>query len=258
MTGPAYTNLALFVSEFMGTMLLLLLGVGVSANTSLKKAFGFGPDWLLIAFGWGFAVFVGASVSWRSGAQLNPAVTFQQAFVGSLPWEKVPLYLVAQLLGAMAGAGLAYLVYKKQFDTTDEPQNTGGIFFTSPSVRAPGWNIVSEAIGTFVLLIWIQESSPFQFGVGDSAPQFGNSALGYAGVAFTVIAIGASLGGATGYAINPARDLGPRIMYALLPIKGKGSCNWSYAWVPIVGPLVGVALVVAFYYATGVGAGSVS
>lgn len=253
-----YSNLSLFVSEFMGTMLLILLGVGVCANTTLKKAFGRGPDWLLISFGWGFAVFVGASVAWRSGAQLNPAVTFQQAIVGSTPWNKVPLYLAAQLLGAMVGACLAYLVYKKQFDTHDEPQNTGGIFFTSPSVSAPRWNIISEAIGTFVLLIWIQESSPFQPGTGDSAPQFGNSALGYAGVAFTVIAIGASLGGATGYAINPFRDLGPRIVYTLLPIKGKGSSNWSYAWIPIVGPLVGVALVVAFYYMTGLGAGSIS
>ncbi|TXH39882.1 MAG: aquaporin family protein [Actinobacteria bacterium] len=253
---PQYSNLALFVSEFMGTMLLILLGVGVSANTTLKKAFGFGPNWLLIAFGWGFAVFVGASVSWRSGAQLNPAVTLQQAFTGSMPWSKVPLYLVAQVLGAIVGAGLAYLVYKKQFDEADEPENTGGIFFTGPSILSPWWNIVSEAIGTFVLLIWIQESSPFQPGTADSAPQFGNSALGYAGVAFTVIAIGASLGGATGYAINPARDLGPRIMYTLLPIKGKGSSNWGYAWIPIVGPLVGVAAVVIFYNLTGAGAGS--
>lgn len=253
-----YSNLVLFLSEFTGTMLLLLLGVGVSANTSLKKSFGFGPNWLLIAFGWGFAVFVGASVSWRSGANLNPAVTLEQAAVGALPWSRVPLYLVAQLLGAIVGAGLAYLVYKKQFDTHDEPQNTGGIFFTSASVPAPAWNVISEAIGTFVLLIWIQESSPFQPGTGDSTPQFGNSALGYAGVAFTVIAIGASLGGPTGYAINPARDLGPRIMYSLLPIKGKGSSNWGYAWVPIVGPLVGVVAAVAWFWASGGDPGSMA
>lgn len=246
-----YSDLVLFLSEFSGTMLLILLGVGVSANTSLKKAFGFGPNWLLIAFGWGFAVFVGASVSWRSGAQLNPAVTLEQAAVGSMPWSKVPLYIVAQVLGAMAGAGLAYLTYKKQFDTHDDPANTGGIFFTTASVYSPVWNVVSEAIGTFVLLMFVQESSPFQFGTADSTPEFGNSALGYAGVAFTVIAIGASLGGPTGYAINPARDLGPRIMYSLLPIKGKGSSNWGYSWIPIVGPLVGVALALLWLTLTG-------
>lgn len=240
-----------FASEFTGTMLLILLGVGVSANTSLKKSFGFGSDWLLIAFGWGFAVFVGASVSWRSGAQLNPAVTLVQAANGVLPWDHVPIYITAQLLGAMLGAVLAYLVYKKQFDTHDDPANTGGIFFTSPSVKAPSWNIISEAIGTFVLLMWVQQSSPFQAGTADAAPQFGNSALGYAGVAFTVIAIGASLGGPTGYAINPVRDLGPRIVYTFLPIKGKGSSNWGYSWVPIVGPLVGVALTVAYLWLAG-------
>jgi glycerol uptake facilitator protein len=249
MPGPS--NVVLFISEFTGTLLLLLLGVGVSANTTLKKAFGHGPNWLLIAFGWGFAVFVGASVAWRSGANLNPAVTLEQAVIGVLPWRQVPLYLSAQLLGAMAGAGLAYLVYKKQFDTHDDPANTGGIFFTTAAVRAPFWNVVSEAIGTFVLVIWVQESSPFQPGVGDSMPQFGNAALGYAGVAFTVIAIGASLGGATGYAINPARDLGPRIVYTFLPIRGKGSSDWSYAWVPIVGPLVGVALALMWFWIGG-------
>ncbi len=246
-----YSNLVLFLSEFTGTMLLLLLGVGVSANVSLRKSFGFGPNWLLIAFGWGFAVFVGASISWRSGANLNPAVTLEQAIVGALPWSKVPLFFVAQLLGAMAGAALAYLTYKKQFDVEPEPQSTGGIFFTTASVRAPMWNVVSEAIGTFVLLIWIQESSPFQAGTADSTPQFGNSALGYAGVAFTVIAIGASLGGPTGYAINPFRDLGPRIMYAVLPIRGKGSAQWNYSWVPIVGPLVGVVFAAAYFWLTG-------
>ncbi|MCB0916471.1 MAG: aquaporin family protein [Actinobacteria bacterium] len=246
-----YSLSTLFFSELVGTMLLLLLGVGVSANTTLKRSFGHGHDWLLIAFGWGFGVFVGASVAWRSGANLNPAVTLQQAFTGSLPWSYVPLYLVAQLIGAMLGALLAYLAYKKQFDTHDDPANTGGIFFTSAAVRAPGWNLTTEAIGTFVLLLWVHESSPFQFGVGDAAPQFGNSALGYAAVAFTVIAIGASLGGPTGYAINPFRDLGPRIVYTFLPIKEKGSSQWGYSWVPIVGPLLGVVAALLFYLSLG-------
>ncbi len=237
-----YSNLTIFVSEFIGTALLIVLGVGVCANTTLKKSFGHGRDWLLISFGWGFAVFVGASVAWKSGAQLNPAVTLGLAMTDAIKWSIVPLYLAAELLGAMTGAILAYLAYKKQFDTHDDPANTGGIFFTSAAVRSNPWNLVTEAIGTFVLVYWVLQSSPFEPGTGDSAPAFGNSALGYAGVAFCVIAIGASLGGPTGYAINPTRDLGPRIIYSLLPIKGKGSSNWGYAWIPIVGPLIGAIL----------------
>ncbi len=240
----------IFASEFIGTTLLLLLGIGVGANTTLKKSFGVGKNWLLISFGWGFAVFVGASVAWRSGAQLNPAVTLALATTGSLSWSKVPLIIVAQVAGAVFGACLAYLAYKKQFDTHDEPANTGGIFFTSASVSAPTWNIVSEVIGTFVLVYWVLESSPFQPGTADSSVQFGNSALGYAGVAFTVIAIGASLGGPTGYAVNPARDFGPRLTYAFLPIKGKGSANWGYAWIPIVGPIIGALIAVGFFELT--------
>lgn len=240
----------LFASEFIGTALLILLGVGVSANVTLKKAFGHGKDWLLISIGWGFAVFVGASVAWRSGAQLNPAVTIALAWTGVFPWSHVPFFILAQVLGAMFGALCAYLVYKKQFDTHDQPESTGGIFFTSASVPAPIWNIISEMVGTFVLIYFILESSPFQPGTADSSPQFGNSALGYAGVAFTVIAIGASLGGATGYAVNPARDLGPRIMYTLLPIRGKGSSNWGYSWIPILGPIIGAIVAILFFQAT--------
>ena len=183
-------------------------------------------------------------------------MTLQQAFTGSMPWGKVPLYLVAQVLGAIVGAGLAYLVYKKQFDEADEPENTGGIFFTGPSILSPWWNIVSEAIGTFVLLIWIQESSPFQPGTADSARSSATPLWATPVWPSQLSPSAPSLGGATGYAINPARDLGPRIMYTLLPIKGKGSSNWGYAWIPIVGPLVGVAAVVIFYNLTGAGAGS--
>lgn len=236
------SNLQVFASEFFGTMVLLLLGVGVCANTTLKKAFGNGKDWLLISFGWGFAVFAGASIAWKSGAHLNPAVTVAVATTGGIPWSITPVYFAAEILGAFVGAGLAYLMYKKQFDTHDEPENTGGIFFTSPSVPNHFWNFVSEMIATFVLIYWILQSSPFELGTADSSVQFGNSALGYAGVAFVVVAIGGSLGGATGYAINPARDFGPRVMYSLLPIKGKGSSNWSYAWIPFLGPIVGALL----------------
>jgi glycerol uptake facilitator protein len=241
----------IMLSEFIGTAILLLLGIGVSANTTLRRSFGHGGDWLLISVGWGFAVFVGASVAWRSGAQLNPAVTLGLAMTGTVPWDQVPWFVAAQVLGAIAGAALAYLAYKKQFDTHDDPGATGGVFFTSASVRAPGWNVLSEAVGTFVLVYWVLQSSPFVAGTGDQPPQIGNAALGYAGVAFTVIAIGASLGGPTGYAVNPARDLGPRLVYALLPIRGKGSADWGYAWVPVVGPLVGAAAAAGLFLATG-------
>jgi len=241
----------ILLSEFIGTALLLLLGIGVGANTTLSRSFGHGRDWLLISLGWGFAVFVGASVAWRSGAQLNPAVTLALAMTGSVPWNQVPWFFLAQVLGAMAGAVLAYLTYKKQFDTHDDPAGTGGVFFTSASVRAPAWNLLTEAIGAFVLVYWVLQSTPFQPGTGDSSPVFGNAALGYAGVAFTVIAIGASLGGPTGYAVNPARDFGPRLVYALLPIRGKGSAQWGYAWIPIVGPLLGGAVGAVLFNAVG-------
>ena len=251
MTSLSGTGILL--SEFIGTAVLLLLGIGVSANTTLRRSFGHGRDWLLVSVGWGFAVFVGASVAWRSGAQLNPAVTLGLAITDAVPWNQVPWFFAAQVLGAMAGAVLAYLVYKKQFDTHDDPAGTGGVFFTSPSVPAPRWNVVSEAVGTFVLVYWVLQSSPFVPGTGDQPPQIGNAALGYAGVAFTVIAIGASLGGPTGYAVNPARDLGPRLVFAVLPIAGKGSANWGYAWVPVVGPLLGAAAAAGLFLATGGG-----
>ena len=185
---------------------------------------------------------VGAGVSRSSGANLNPAVTLAFTVNGTQEWSEFPFYVVGQVLGAMFGALLGYLVYKKQFDTNGDNTNTGGLFYTSASVPSIWWNILSETIATFVLVYWVLASSPFVPGTGDSAPEFGNAALGYAGVAFTVIAVGASLGGATGYAINPARDFGPRFVYWLLPMKGKGSSNCSYAWIAILGPLLGGAI----------------
>lgn len=240
--NPSYSTI--FVSEFIGTALLLLLGIGVGCNQNLKRAFGYGPSWLLTSIGWGFAVFVGASVAWKSGAQLNPAVTIAITMSDSSnqAWNVVPVYIAAQVLGAMVGALLAYLLYKKQFDTNPDNTQTGGLFYTSASVPAAGWNLLSEAIATFVLIYWVLASSPFIAGTGDSPPEFGNAALGYAGVAFTVIAVGASLGGATGYAINPARDFGPRLVYWLLPLRGKGSSNWGYAWIAILGPIIGAVV----------------
>lgn len=228
----------IFLWEFMGTAVLTLLGCGVVANVTLSRSKGNGGGWLLVSFGWGFAVFAGASVAAPTDAHINPAVTLGLAVDGQVPWSQVPVYIVAQLIGGAVGAGLCWAVYKLQFDTHDDPANTGGIFYTSPTVRHSAWNVISETIATFVLVLWIIVTPTIKMGE-EGTPDFGNDALGYAGVAFIVISIGASLGGPTGYAINPARDLGPRIAYALLPIKGKGTAEWGYSWVPIVGPLLG-------------------
>lgn len=224
--------------ETLGTAGLILLGAGVVANVVLKKTLGTGGGWLLINFGWGFAVFVGASIAHPSGAHINPAVTLGLAVADKTEWADVPAYLIGQMVGAFIGAVLAWAVYKLQFDTHDEPANTRGVFCTGPTVPNYAWNLVTEIIATFVLVFWILLSPGAESGP-DGVPTFGNSALGYAAVAFVVVSIGASLGGPTGYAINPARDLGPRIAYAVLPIKGKGSPEWNYSWVPVVGPIVG-------------------
>jgi len=219
--------------ELIGTGMLTLLGCGVVANVVLTKSLGFGGGWLLVNIGWGFAVFAGASIAAPSGAHLNPAVTLGLAVsdadtVGG--WGMVPAYLIGQLLGAFLGAVLCWVAYKLQFDTHEDPAGTRGIFCTGPTVPSAGWNVATEVIGTFVLVLWILLAAP------------GNAALGYAAVSFLVIGIGASLGGPTGYAINPARDLGPRIAYAILPIRDKGSAEWNYSWIPVAGPIIGGVL----------------
>lgn len=232
----------IFVSELMGTCLLTLLGCGVVATVTLRDSLGNNGGWLLVNFGWGIAVFIGASVAAPSGAHINPAVTFGLAVNGQIEWSQLPVYVAAQMIGAIIGAALCWAAFKLQFDTHDDPANTRGIFCTAPTVRNYPWNLVTEAIGTFVLVLWITMSPTAQPTAPGGVPEFGNDALGYAAVMFVVIGIGNSLGGPTGYAINPARDLGPRIAYALLPIRGKGSADWGYSWVPVVGPLIGAAL----------------
>jgi glycerol uptake facilitator protein len=239
---------SIFVWETLGTAVLILMGAGVVANVVLKDTLGNAGGWLLINFGWGFAVFAGASIAAPSGAHLNPAVTLGLAIADKTPWHQVPVYFAAQFLGAFLGAVLAWLAYKAQFDAHDDPRGTRGIFCTAPTVPRTGWNVVTEVIGTFVLVAWVL-LSPAAKEAADGVPQLGNSALGYAGVAFVVIGIGNSLGGPTGYAINPARDLGPRIAYAILPIRDKGSAEWGYSWVPVVGPLIGGALAALLFLA---------
>jgi glycerol uptake facilitator protein len=228
----------MFLSEFLGTAILLLLGAGVVANVILPKTKGFGGGWLLINFGWGLAVFTGVYVAFQSGAHLNPAVTLGIWAAGKdefAPGIEVSatnalVYMAAQLLGAAVGAALAFLVYKKHFDEDADPAVKLGVFSTGPELRSKGWNFATEVVATFVLVFWVVIS-------GNTPAE-----IGPLGVALVVVAIGASLGGPTGYAINPARDLGPRIAHALLPIRGKGSSDWSYAWVPVLGPVVGGVL----------------
>ncbi len=240
----------IMVNEFIGTAILVLIGCGIGALGSLKKSLGYGlGNWSLTAFGWGMAVYVAASVSWASGANLNPAVTLALTLDGTQTWAEFPFYITAEMLGGIVGALLVYVVYKKQFDTNPNNETTGTIFYTAPGVRSLGWNIASEAIATFVLVYWIIQQAPWEPATIDHAPSLGNIGLGYAGVAFAVIAIGAGLGGATGYAINPARDLGPRIAYAIMPVKNKQKIDWGYAIVPVVGPLIG-AVVAAVAYIT--------
>ncbi|WP_421735931.1 MIP/aquaporin family protein [Cellulomonas sp.] len=227
-----------FVSEVMGTGMLILLGAGVVANVILPKNKGFDGGWLLINFGWGLAVFAGVYVAYKSGAHLNPAVTMgiwtsgADEFAPGIPVTAANgfLYVVAQMTGAALGAGVAFLAYKKHFDEDADAGVKLAVFSTGPAIRSYAWNFITEVIATFVLVFVI-------LAFGKTPAQIGPLA-----VALLVVGIGASLGGPTGYAINPARDLGPRIAHMLLPIKGKGSSDWAYSWVPVLGPLVGGAI----------------
>ncbi|MCD1287079.1 MIP/aquaporin family protein [Brevibacterium sp. GP-SGM9] len=225
----------IFLYEIGGTAMLILLGVGVVANVVLGKTKGNGGGWLLISFGWGLAVFAGVFVAYKTGAHLNPAVTFGILASGAdeyapgiaVTFGNTIAYLAAEMIGAMIGAFLAWAVYKKHYDEEKEAGNILGTFSTGPEIRSYGWNFVTEVIATFVLVFVILLFGGTPHGLGPLA------------VGLLVVVIGASLGGPTGYAINPARDLGPRIVHALLPIPNKGSSDWAYSWVPIAGPLVG-------------------
>ncbi|MGW6917751.1 MIP/aquaporin family protein [Kitasatospora sp. NPDC054939] len=233
----AFSNGDIFVGETLGTAALILLGGGVCAAVTLKKSKAINAGWLAITFGWGFAVMIAAYMSApKSGAHLNPAVTLALA-VKTGEWGDVPVYLVSQLLGAMIGAVLVWVTYLGQFQANQEP--TLGIFSTGPEIRNPVQNLLTEIIGTFVLCFAILTQ-----GISTS---LGESGLGILIVAFTVVGIGLSLGGPTGYAINPVRDLGPRIVHALLPIPNKGGSDWSYSWIPVAGPIVGGLLAGGVY-----------
>ena len=233
------------IFEFIGTFVLVVLGCGVVACVSLRKSKGESAGWIVVTLAWGLAVMCGVLIAGPySGAHLNPAVTLGLAAAGKFPWIYVLPFIVAQILGGILGGMLVYVFYKDHFDATDDAETKLGVFATIPAIRNSKRNFICEIIGTFILVLVI-------LFIGDecNSSQVGLGSIGALPVALLVVAIGMSLGGTTGYAINPARDLGPRIAHAILPIKGKGSSQWSYSWVPIAGPLLG-GVIAALLYAT--------
>lgn len=233
-------NMTIFIAELLGTFLLILLGDGVVANVTLNRSGMKGAGPIQITFAWGLAVLLPVFIFGRvSGTHINPAVTLALAVDGSLSWSLVPIYILAQMLGAFLGAILVYALFKDQFDATQETAAQRGVFCTAPAVPNPKRNLLSEIVGTFVLVFAIK-------GIGQVSPIADglNTLLVFA----IIVSVGMSLGGLTGYAINPARDLGPRIAYAVLPFKNKDP-NWSYSWIPVVGPIIGGILAALLYAA---------
>jgi glycerol uptake facilitator protein len=228
-----------FIFEMIGTAFLILLGDGVVANVVLNKTKGNNGGWIVITFGWSIAVFVGVYVSAaHSGAHLNPAVTIALAAAGKFDWANVPLYIAAQFAGAMIGAFLVWVSYKKHFDETTDADAKLAVFCNSPAIRNTPFNLATEIIGTFALVFGVLfiTGADVKLGSLDALP-----------VALLVLGIGLSLGGPTGYAINPARDLGPRIVHFILPINGKRNSDWGYSWIPVIGPVIG-GLLAAFLF----------
>jgi len=229
-----------FLGEIIGTAILIILGGGVCAGVNLKKSFAHNSGWIVITFGWGLAVAVAVyAVGQISGAHLNPAVTLGLAFNGAFPWSEVPSYILAQMIGAFVGACIVFLHYFPHWKETEDPAIKLGVFSTGPAIPHYFSNLISELIGTFVLVVGILAIGANKFTEG----------LNPLIIGFFILSIGLSLGGTTGYAINPARDLGPRIAHYVLPIPGKGSSNWKYSWIPIVGPILGGSFGGVFYRA---------
>jgi glycerol uptake facilitator protein len=223
-----------FVSEMVGTALLILLGDGVVAAVLLNRSKAQNGGWIVITFGWGVAVMIGVFAATQSGGHINPAVTIGRAAAGDLPWSDVPEYVGGQFAGAFVGALLVWLAYLPHWPITEDPGLKLAVFSTGPAVRNTVANLITEIIGTFVLVFGVY--AIFQVGgTGESIV----GGLGPVLVALLVLGIGLSLGGPTGYAINPARDLGPRIIHAIVPIPGKDNSDWGYSWIPVIGPVVG-------------------
>lgn len=229
----------IFTGELIGTFFLILLGNGVVANVILNKTKGNGGGWIVITFGWAMAVFVGVFVASKaSGAHLNPAVTLALAAIKKIPWSAMPEYIGGQMAGSMLGSMAVWIAYRQHFELTDDVNTKRAVFCTSPAIRSTIPNLLTEIVGTFVLIFAV---------LFIIAPSNSLGALDALPVALLVLGIGLSLGGPTGYAINPARDLGPRIMHAFLPIGSKGNNDWGYSWIPVVGPLIG-ALIAALLF----------
>lgn len=223
-----------FFAEFFGTAMILCLGSGVVANVLLNKTKGQNSGWIVITSGWAIGVFTGVLIAADvSGAHLNPAVTLALVLAGKFSASLMPMYIAAQMLGAMFGSTLAWLSYKKHFDATDDADSKLAVFSTIPNIRGYWYNLITEIIGTYILALAVLYMA---------VPDVGLGALNALPVALVVMGIGVSLGGPTGYAINPARDLGPRIMHFILPVPGKRNSDWKYSWVPVVGPMIGAAL----------------
>ncbi len=229
-----------FTAELIGTMILIVLGCGINAGNSLNNSFSKNAGWISVAFGWGFAVAIAVyAVGQVSGAHVNPAVTLALAVSGDLPWAEVPIYISAQIIGAIIGSTLVWLQYLPHWKATSDTAVKLGVFATGPAMKHNFANLSSEIIGTFILILGLLSIGANEFTEG----------LNPFIVGILIVSIGLSLGGTTGYAINPARDLGPRIAHFILPITGKGTSNWGYAWIPIVGPAIGGIYGALFYQA---------
>ncbi|MEM6843245.1 MAG: MIP/aquaporin family protein [Bacteroidota bacterium] len=238
-----------FIAEFIGTALLLLLGNGVVCNVVLNQTKGNNAGWIVITAGWGMAVFVAVfTVAPYSGAHLNPAVSLGLATAGVFEWGLVPIYVLAQMLGAATGTTLAWLMYRPHVEATPDPGAKLAIFATGPAIPKTISNFYSEILGTFVLVFAALSVAPPEMKANEfTNVEFGLGALGALPIGLVVFAIGMSLGGTTGYAINPARDLAPRIMHAILPMSNKGSSDWGYSWIPVIGPILGGILAGVLY-----------
>lgn len=229
-----------FMGEVIGTMILIVFGAGIGAGSTLKKSYSNNAGWIVITIAWGLAVTMAVfAVGSISGAHLNPAVTLALAINGSFPWADVPGYMVAQLIGAIIGAALVFFHYLPHWKETEDPGAKLGVFATGPAIPHTFSNLFSEVFGTFILVLGLLFIGANKFTEG----------LNPIAVGLLIVVIGMSLGGTTGYAINPARDLGPRIAHFILPIPGKGGSNWGYSWIPVVGPLLGGAMGAVFYQA---------
>jgi glycerol uptake facilitator protein len=246
----------IYIGEVVGTGILVLLGCGINANMTLEKSFGQNGGWLITSLGWGLAVAIAAySVGRISGAHLNPAVTLGLASIGDFEWAKVPGYFAAQMIGALIGSTLVFLAHFKHWEETESPEDKLGVFSTGPAIPHGPANLITEIIGTAMLLFGI-------LAIGATSQEFSATGVVDLSVVYStglnpllvgslVAVIGMALGGPTGFAINPARDLGPRIAHALLPIAGKGDSNWGYSWVPVAGPLIGGVVGALLFRAVG-------